>query len=591
MRRCRWETHALYGVLCVCRIDPALLTSRSSSPPLLPSPLLVMSFGMISDSDHYAGSRRDTRDALNRELRNDQGYQQALREMEAIEQAELASGGRIRCESCGATGLLPSLLDDHAVVCPNGLCECPLSCGASPMPRSQLWTHHLRGECRRYVILCSSFRCKRNNEPPQPGALEVASQASASSSSSAAASRPPRDLLPLRHHSSMDCSGCNVIRGGPNSPHLHYPTDRAEYEAGQRFLSDIGLPEAQRNPAGAHLRVCPCCSQRMVVANAPDVGAADELDLMDATPPFGLPYHDRTYDSAEIRSSYWYRAADAPKNQRATYTHQTRALAISQAAADLHVQRCTTRRAEAKAASAAAEAATAAADSSSSSSSSSSSLPLAFSSDDCGILKFQPRFADCCLGVIPADATAAMQPQQTQASGAAVSNTAPSAPYSTARTRGSGVAEALARQPSAFAELNDAAVAAGGVRFVLSWSAVLTQSLLLRVGLDSSLKAPSRSSSVRSSSSSSSSAPVPSAVALVAEQLFVHGANLSDLLVMYDKRGEMHRTLRPMSTMQKRSIDPAALSDALSPLQRPLVLPLLTPHLIPDLAKMVLHYF
>ena len=566
-------------IQCRCGVWPVMcMQSRFSlwfalspiAPSCLASPHLTMS--LLTDSDLFAGRRRDTRDALNRELRNDHAYQQALREMDAIEQAELAGGGRVRCEACGAPGLLPSLLADHQLVCPHGLCACPLSCGAAPMPRSQLWLQHLRGECRRYVIHCSSFRCKRNEQPPQVGAPEVASQAAASASSSAAsssaccptsASSAPRDLVPLSGPGwSMDCTGCNVIRGGPNSPHLHYPSDRAAFEESQRVLSPIDLPASLRNPAGAHLRVCPCCAQRMLVANSPDVGAADELSLMDVSPPFGLPYHNDTYLSQEWRSSWYYRATSVPRDQRTTYKHQTRALAISQAAAETHVQRCYSRRAEAEAAASAAAAANGSSPAASPSVSASSSCPPSsdFRSDDCGIYKYQPRFAECGLGVIPPHDTVTTQP--------------PHAPPKNALV---GLQTGIG-----------AAVSEGGVPFVLSWSSLLAQTLLLRVSLDPNLPS-ARQSRGLCSSSSHSSASLD--VAAVAEQLFVHGANLSDLLLMYDKSGEMHRSLRPMSSMQRRHVDPAALSDALSPLQRPLVLPLLTPHLIPDLAKMVLQYF
>jgi hypothetical protein len=98
----------------------------------------------------------------------------------------------------------------------------------------------------------------------------------------------------------------------------------------------------------------------------------------------------------------------------------------------------------------------------------------------------------------------------------------------------------------------------GGVRFVLSCSALLTQSLLLRLSQSHRFLTSSEDYSYHSSTSSSS------AVVAAAEQLFVHGTNLSDLLVMYHRySGELHRSMRVMYAGQRRSVCVIQLSDPL----------------------------
>jgi hypothetical protein len=132
---------------------------------------------------------------------------------------------------------------------------------------------------------------------------------------------------------------------------------------------------------------------------------------MAASQRLPLPLHYHSYDRDHGRASHYARdcneekQSSAPK-QKNEYAHQTSALVLPHAGADLHVLRCKTRAAASASSGAKADSSESAASSVPAFSSSTAAAPAAEpSSPDlsaCGNFKYQPRFGDCSLGVIPA---------------------------------------------------------------------------------------------------------------------------------------------------------------------------------------------
>ena len=202
-----------------------------------------------------------------------------------------------------------------------------------------------------------------------------------------------------------------------------------------------------------------------------------------------------------------------------------------------------------------------------------------------GIFKFQPLVADFALGWISGGV--ASEPELSAGGGSSVPAAATSASSSSA----------MPPAPSS-----------GGLAVVLSFPQLLRQTLLLR----HATILPQPSSEPRTES----------AFAHAVEQLFIHGANLSDLTNMYaqpsppdpkaasasssasssasadadaasrpTRSTSLHPGMRRMSSMQPKQLDIMQVQERLGRLQRPLIFPFLLPHCIPDLARMVLEYF
>jgi len=387
---------------------------------------------------------------------------------------------------------------------------------------------------------------------------------------------------------SLNSSGCNLLRavdprtGQDAASHVHAHADRLAWEQIRFFaLPESSAEAAEQNalhtarrkhagaaPALAHLLVCPCCQQRLVVSTLPDGEAHDGgLAPIPTAAILTRAQAREHFEQCELRRDAHVAATAAAAVSKPKEVHA----AVDQLS-DASV----------------------AVDGAPNAAAAVVCLPPAAASDflaraaDTGIFKFLPRTPDVDLGSIPA-AEAARD-----------------------GTNHGAAAASAGESAAAASSASSSSSAAPSVPLVLSFSHALQQYLLLHAAV---LLSDDEATIMRRNALSPVDPRRRAIAEHAVEQLLRQGASIAELVSMYAPTPppsppptgakRMHKSMsvfaaskalhlrpgvRPLGRNDGFHLPIETVAERLYRAQRPLLAPLLEPFFIPDLANIVLSY-